>query len=78
VGVPAESGVTVILEPVAERIEEIKSRAERLDLEPKAETVEEISERLAESWRICREVGRLASVLNRGMLRLWREKLPTP
>ena len=48
VGVPAESMVAVVLKPVAERIEDLKTRAERLELEPKAETVEEIREGLAE------------------------------
>ena len=57
VGVPAESVVAVVLEPVAERIEEVKSRAERLELEAEAETVEEIREGLAESWRVVEKRG---------------------
>jgi septation ring formation regulator EzrA len=57
VGVPAESVVTVVLEPVADRIEGLKDRVERLELEPNAETVEEIHEGLAESWRVVEERG---------------------
>jgi hypothetical protein len=52
VGVPAEKVVTVVLEPVADRIDDLKSRAERLELEAKAETVEEIREGLAQNWRV--------------------------
>jgi hypothetical protein len=57
VGVPAESVVAVVLEPVADRIEDLKSRTERLELEPDAETVEEIRGGLAESWRVVEERG---------------------
>jgi hypothetical protein len=57
VGVPAESVVAVVLEPVAERIGDLKVRAERLELEPKGETVEEIREGLAESWRVVEKRG---------------------
>jgi hypothetical protein len=57
VGVPAESVVTVVLEPVADRIEHLKRRAERLELKAEAETVEEIKEGLAESWRVVEERG---------------------
>ena len=57
VGVPAESVVAVVLEPVADRIEDLKSRAERLELEAEAKTVEEIGEGLAESWRVVEERG---------------------
>jgi hypothetical protein len=57
VGVPAESVVTVVLEPVADRIEDLKDRAERLELEPVSETVEEIREGLAESWRVVEKRG---------------------
>jgi hypothetical protein len=56
-GVPAEKVVAVVLEPVADRIEDLKRRAQRLELEPKAETVEEIREGLAESWRVVEERG---------------------
>ena len=42
---------------MANRIKDLKSRAERLDLEPKAETVEEIREDLAESWRVVEKRG---------------------
>ncbi len=47
-----ESVVAVVLEPVAAQIEDLKDRAERLELEAEAETVEEIREGLAESWRV--------------------------
>jgi hypothetical protein len=51
VGVPAEKVVAVVLEPVADRIEELQHRAERLELEPDTETVEQIRKGLAENWR---------------------------
>jgi hypothetical protein len=57
VGVPAENVVAVVLEPVADRIEDLKDRAERLELEPVPETVEEIREGLAESWRVVERAG---------------------
>jgi hypothetical protein len=57
VGVPAESVVAVVLEPVVDRIEDLKEHAERLKLKPNAETVEEIREGLAESWRIVEKRG---------------------
>ncbi len=57
VGVPAEKVVAVVLEPVVDRIEDLKDRAERLELEPNAETVEEIREGLAESWRVVEKRG---------------------
>ncbi len=57
VGVTAESVVAVVLEPVADRIEDLKDRAERLELEATAETIEEIREGLAESWRVVEERG---------------------
>jgi hypothetical protein len=57
VGVPAEKVVAVVLEPVVDRIEDLKDRAERLELEPNAETVEEIRERLGENWRTVEERG---------------------
>jgi hypothetical protein len=57
VGVPAESVVAVVLEPVADRIENLKDRAERLELEPVPETVEEIREGLAKSWRVVEKRG---------------------
>ena len=56
-GVPSENVVAVVLEPVADRIEDLKDRAERLELEPEAETVEEIREGLAESWRAVEKRG---------------------
>jgi hypothetical protein len=57
VGVPAEKVIAVVLEPVVDRIEDLKSRAERLELEPDAETVEQIREGLAESWRVVEQRG---------------------
>jgi hypothetical protein len=47
----------VVLEPLADRIEHLKRRAERLELKAEAETVEEIKEGLAESWRVVEERG---------------------
>ncbi len=57
VGVPAEKVIAVVLEPVVERIEELKSLAQRLELEPDTETVEQIREGLAESWRAVEQRG---------------------
>jgi hypothetical protein len=57
VGVPAEKVVAVVLEPVVDRIEDLKDRAVRLELEPNAETVEEIRERLGENWRVVEKRG---------------------
>jgi len=57
VGVPAESVVAVVLEPVADRTDDLKDRARRLELEAKPETVEEIREGLAESWRVVEKRG---------------------
>ena len=51
VGVPAEKVVALVLGPVADRIEELQHRAERLELEPETGTVEQIHEGLAENWR---------------------------
>ena len=56
-GVPAESVVAVVLEPVAAQIEDLKDRSERLELEAKAETAEEIRGGLAKSWRVVVERG---------------------
>jgi hypothetical protein len=55
--VAAENVIAVVLEAVADRIGDLKDRAERLELEPEAETVEEIREGLAESWRVVEERG---------------------
>jgi hypothetical protein len=52
VGVPAEKVIAVVLEPVVDRIENLKSLAERLELEPNAKTVEQIREGLAQSWGV--------------------------
>jgi hypothetical protein len=57
VGVPAEKVVAVVLEPVVDRIEDLKDRAVRLELEANAETVEEIREGLGESWRVVEKRG---------------------
>jgi hypothetical protein len=52
VGVPAEKVIAVVLEPVVKRIEDLKSRAERLELEPDTETVEQMrgASRRAVEW----------------------------
>ncbi len=57
VGVPAEKVIAVVLEPVVDRIEELASRAEHLELEPDAKTVEQIREGLAQSWRVVEQRG---------------------
>ncbi len=57
VGVPAEKVIAVVIEPAVERIENLKSLAERLELEADAETVEQIREGLRESWRVVEERG---------------------
>jgi hypothetical protein len=57
VGVPAKTVAAVVLEPVAERLEDLKRRSERLELEPEAETVEEIREGLGENWRVIEKRG---------------------
>lgn len=57
VGVAAEKVVAVVLEPVADRIENLKARAQKLGLEANPATVEEIREGLAESWRVVEERG---------------------
>jgi hypothetical protein len=51
-GVAAEKVGAVILEPVMSRIEDMKTRAERLGVEADLETVEEIRASLAETWRM--------------------------
>jgi hypothetical protein len=57
VGVPAEKVIAVVLEPVVDRVEDLKDRAERLGLEAKAETIEEIREGLAANWRVVEKRG---------------------
>ena len=57
VGVEAQKVAAVVLEPFAERIEDLEARAERLGLKPDAKTVEEIREGLRESWRVVEERG---------------------
>ncbi|MDP8951829.1 MAG: hypothetical protein M3N18_06280 [Actinomycetota bacterium] len=56
-GLDAAKILRVVLEPAAERIEELETAAERLDLEPDAELVEEIREGLAEAWRLVERRG---------------------
>ena len=56
-GVPAEKVIAVVIEPAVQRIENLKSLAERLELEADAQTVEEIREGLRESWRVVEERG---------------------
>jgi hypothetical protein len=55
VGVAAEKVVAVVLEPVVDRIENLKCVAERLELKPNAETVEQIRGGLAVTWRVVEE-----------------------
>jgi hypothetical protein len=57
VGVPAEKVIAVVLEPLANRVEDLKDRARSLELEANAEAVEEIREGLGESWRVVEERG---------------------
>jgi hypothetical protein len=57
VGVAAEKVIAVVVDPAVERIENLKSLAERLELEADAQTVKEIREGLAESWRVVEERG---------------------
>ncbi len=47
----------MVLEPVIDRIADMKARAERLGVEADAETVEEIREGLTATWRIVEERG---------------------
>jgi hypothetical protein len=56
-GVSAEKVATVVLEPAVGRIEDLKSRAERLEIEAEAETVEQVREGLAEIWQKVEERG---------------------
>jgi hypothetical protein len=57
VGVAAEKVVAVVLEPVVDRIENLKSLAERLELEADTETVKRIREGLRETWRVVEKRG---------------------
>lgn len=56
-GVSAEKVAAVVLEPALERIESLKSRAERLEIEADAETVEQVRDGLAEIWQKVEERG---------------------
>jgi len=49
--------VAVVLETVVDRIENLKSLAERLELEADTETVEQIREGLRETWRVVEKRG---------------------
>lgn len=57
IGVAAEKIATVVLEPVMDRIEDMKLRAERLGVEADAALVEEMREKLGEVWRAVGERG---------------------
>jgi hypothetical protein len=57
VGIAAEKVVAVVLEPVVDRIENLKSLAERLELEADTEIVEQIREGLRETWRVVEKRG---------------------
>jgi hypothetical protein len=56
-GIAAGKIAAVVLEPVMDRIEDMKARAQRLEVEPDADTVDEIREGLAQSWRVVEERG---------------------
>jgi hypothetical protein len=51
VGVSAKKLAAVILAPLVEQIEDMKSRVERLGVEPETDLVEQVREGLAEAWR---------------------------
>jgi hypothetical protein len=51
-GVSADKVAAVILEPVMDRIADMKVRVERLDIEADEALVQEMRESLAESWRL--------------------------
>ena len=57
-GVSAEKLAAVVLEPVVERIGDMRARAERLGVEVDAELVEEMRQKLGETWRMVEERGR--------------------
>ena len=54
-GVAAEKTATVVLEPVMDRIADMKLRAERMGVEVNAALVEEIREKLGETWQVVEE-----------------------
>jgi len=56
-GVAAEKIAAVVLEPVMDRIGEMKLRAERMGVEVDAELVEEMRQKLGETWRMVEERG---------------------
>jgi len=56
-GVSAEKLAAVVLTPLVSQIEDMKVRAERLEVEVDAGLVEQIREGLAETWRIVEERG---------------------
>jgi hypothetical protein len=49
-GVSAEKLAAVVLAPVVERIVDVRSRAERLEVEAEAGLVEQVRESLEEAW----------------------------
>ena len=56
-GLDAEKIAAVILEPVMDRVGEMKLRAERLGVQAQAELVEEMRQQLGEAWRLVEERG---------------------
>ena len=56
-GVSADRLSAVVLEPVIERIEDMKLRAERLGVEADENLLEEMREKLGETWRMVEERG---------------------
>jgi hypothetical protein len=56
-GVSAEKLAAVVLEPVVDGIEDMRSRAERLGVEPDAELVDQMLEVLEEAWDIVQARG---------------------
>jgi hypothetical protein len=57
IGLEAEKVLKVVVEPGAERLENLKSLGERLELVPNLEKAEEIREGLAEAWGTIIEKG---------------------
>ncbi len=56
-GVPAEKVAAAVLAPLVETIEDLRRRAETLDVEADAEVVEELRDGLAEAWRTAERQG---------------------
>jgi hypothetical protein len=55
--VDAEKVAAVILEPAMGQIEDMKARAQRLEVEADAQIVEEVRGTLGETWRVVEERG---------------------